>query len=142
MEQNEYKEEGIEWETISFKDNKPILVKIHNLFFPLITYSFSLSLFFIPFYTLPLSLILFSLFHSLYLPLSLSNNTDRLCKPTVSLADIKERRPQEGEMLTGQCSVTCQYLNRHYSFQPVASSSCLYRSHWFHLAENSVPVHG
>nr|XP_046173220.1 myosin-IIIb-like isoform X3 [Oncorhynchus gorbuscha] len=25
MEQNEYKEEGIEWETISFKDNKPIL---------------------------------------------------------------------------------------------------------------------
>lgn len=26
MEQNEYKEEGIRWETISFKDNKPILV--------------------------------------------------------------------------------------------------------------------
>uniref|UniRef100_A0A8C8C4T8 Myosin-IIIb-like n=1 Tax=Oncorhynchus tshawytscha TaxID=74940 RepID=A0A8C8C4T8_ONCTS len=25
MEQNEYKEEGIEWESISFKDNKPIL---------------------------------------------------------------------------------------------------------------------
>ncbi|KAF5906904.1 myosin-IIIb-like isoform X2, partial [Clarias magur] len=25
MEQNEYKEEGIQWETISFKDNKPIL---------------------------------------------------------------------------------------------------------------------
>ncbi|CDQ91202.1 unnamed protein product [Oncorhynchus mykiss] len=34
MEQNEYKEEGIEWETISFKDNKPILVKRHNLLFP------------------------------------------------------------------------------------------------------------
>uniref|UniRef100_A0AAR2IU06 Myosin motor domain-containing protein n=1 Tax=Pygocentrus nattereri TaxID=42514 RepID=A0AAR2IU06_PYGNA len=26
MEQNEYKEEGIQWETITFKDNKPILV--------------------------------------------------------------------------------------------------------------------
>uniref|UniRef100_A0A8C7JEE1 Myosin-IIIb n=1 Tax=Oncorhynchus kisutch TaxID=8019 RepID=A0A8C7JEE1_ONCKI len=42
MEQNEYKEEGIEWETISFKDNKPILVKRHNLLPPLITYSSTL----------------------------------------------------------------------------------------------------
>uniref|UniRef100_A0AAY4AW28 Uncharacterized protein n=1 Tax=Denticeps clupeoides TaxID=299321 RepID=A0AAY4AW28_9TELE len=32
MEQKEYKEEGIEWEVISFKDNKPILVRIE---FPL-----------------------------------------------------------------------------------------------------------
>uniref|UniRef100_W5LJ84 Uncharacterized protein n=1 Tax=Astyanax mexicanus TaxID=7994 RepID=W5LJ84_ASTMX len=27
MEQNEYKEEGIQWETITFKDNKPILLQ-------------------------------------------------------------------------------------------------------------------
>ncbi len=28
MEQKEYKEEGITWETITYKDNKPILVRL------------------------------------------------------------------------------------------------------------------
>ena len=33
MEQNEYKEEGIEWEAISFTNNKPILVRRYSLIF-------------------------------------------------------------------------------------------------------------
>lgn len=40
MEQNEYKEEGIHWETITFKDNKPILVESLSLFLTIMHWFF------------------------------------------------------------------------------------------------------
>jgi len=45
MEQKEYKEEGITWETITYKDNKPILVGLHPKPSPSVIVLHSLQLF-------------------------------------------------------------------------------------------------
>ncbi len=81
MEQKEYKEEGITWETITYKDNKPILVRLCSKPFSL-------------------SVIIVHYFQLFFFPFSFS------LTPKITLSSAFGRRPcgksQTQEVLTKQ----------------------------------------